>query len=276
MAQINPPKPLITPEARAEERQDRFQTGVLRSRSFFEENRTLVIGAVVGVVALVLAIIAFVAWRANQDAQAEQALGSILSAYEAGDLETALAGTDDRPGLLEIADDYGSATAAPFFAADALFQLGRYDEAAKYFGMVDDDGLMGASAIAGRAAILEVQGEHAEAADLYERAAARFKNDATSPGYLLDAGRAHQAAGDMDAAQRAYQTVLDDYADTPEATTATVELASVEAAANAVGTPTGDVEPGPAPDSTASASGVDAAAQQAAMQQALQQAMQNQ
>ncbi len=276
MAQINPPKPLITPEMRDEERQDRFQTGMLRSQSFFEENRTLVIGAVVGVLALALAIFAFVGWRADQDAQAEEALGSILSAYQTGDLEMALDGNGDMMGLLEIADEYGDATAAPFFAADALFQLGRYDEAAKYFGMVNDDGLMGASAIAGRAAILEVQGEFGEAADLYERAASRFRNDATSPGYLLDAGRAHQAAGDTDAARAAYQAVLDDFDETPEATQAMVELASVDAAANAVGTATGDVEPGPAPDSTAASGGMDAAAQQQAMQEALQQAMQNQ
>ena len=251
MAQINPPKPLVTPEQRAEERQDRFQTTVARSRSFYEENAKLLIGAGIAIVVLIVAIIGFVAWRASQDAEAEQALGSILSVYEAGDYETALSGTDDAPGLMEIADDYGSATAAPFFAGDALFQLGRYDEAARYFEMVDDNGLMGASALAGRAAVHEAQGENEDAAELYERAASLFKSEATSPGYFLDAGRAYQAAGDMDAARGAYQHVLDDYAETPEATTATVEIASVEAAANAVGTPTGDVVPAPAQDSTA-------------------------
>ena len=193
MAQVNPPRPLVTPEQRVEEQQDRFQTSVARSRTFFEENRTLLIGAAVAVVALIAGVSAFLAWRAAQDAEAEEALGTVLSVYEAGDLERALEGTDSAPGLLEIADEYGGATAAPFFAGDALFQLGRLDEAARYFDMVDDDALMGASAVAGRAAVYEAQGENERAADLYERAAGLFKSEATAPGYLLDAGRAYEA-----------------------------------------------------------------------------------
>lgn len=271
MAQINPPKPLTTPEMRAEEQQDSFQTGVARSRSFFEENRTLVFGVAGAVLALVIGIVAFMTWRSNQDAKAEQALGAILSVYEAGDLEAALDGTDDAEGLLQIADDYGSATAAPFFAADALFQLGRFDEAAKYFDMVDDNGLMGASALAGRAAVHEAKDEDADAAKMYERAASLFVSDATSPGYLMDAGRAWEAAGDLDAARRVYQSIVDDFAEAPEAVMAAVELAAAMATAEAVGTPTGDVEAGPAPDS--SAAPTPTSDQQAAMQQALQQAI---
>ena len=279
MAQVNAPKPLTSPEQRAEERQDRFQTSVARSRSFFEENRALVIGAIVGLSVLVLGTIAFLAMRAGQTAEASEALGGILTAYQSGDFETALAGTGDTPGLLEIADEYGSRTAAPFFAADALFQLGRYDEAAEYFDMVDLGGLFGASALAGRAAIHEVSGEHEDAAELYERAARAYEGPATTPGYFLDAGRAFQAAGDLSGAERAYQAVLDDFEDTSEATTAAVELASVMAAQNAVGTATGDVEPAPVVEGgeeDASATAQPSAEQQAEMQRAIQEALANQ
>lgn len=270
MAQINAPKPLTSPEQRAEERQDSFQTTVARSRSFFEENRTLVIGAGVGILALVFGIIGYSWWSANQDAEAEQLLGSILSYYQEGELETALNGTDSQPGLLEIADEYGDDTAAPFFAADALFQLGRYDEAEEYFRRVDLGGLFGASATAGLAAVHEMQGEFEDAGEMYERAARDFPGEATAPGYLLDAGRAFQAAGDFEAAQRVYQRAIDDFEETPEATVAAVELASVVAAQTAVGEATGDVEPAPAQDSTAAAP---AAGDAAAMQQALQDAL---
>lgn len=274
MAQINAPKPLTSPEQKAEQRQDSFQTTVARGRSFFEENRTLVIGAVVGILAVVLGGIGWAYLQSKKDAQAEEALGSILAYYEQGDLETALNGTDNQPGLLEIADQYGDNTAAPFFAADALFQLGRYDDAARYFDMVDLGGLFGASATAGRAAVHEMKGELAEAATLYERASSDFVDDASSPGYLLDAGRAYQGAGDLEAAQRVYQRVIDDFEETPEATTAAIELAGVVAAQNAVGTPTGDVEPGPAPDSTAAAATpASGEMDEAAIQQALQEAL---
>jgi hypothetical protein len=121
-----------------------------------------------------------------------------------------------------------------------------------------------------------MQGELADAGEQYERAARAFEGAATAPGYLLDAGRAFQGAGDMEAAQRVYQAILDDYEETPEALTAAVELASVVAAQSAVGTPTGDVEPAPAQDSTAAATPAAATADDAAIQQALQEALANQ
>ncbi|MEM6326387.1 MAG: tetratricopeptide repeat protein [Bacteroidota bacterium] len=274
MAQINAPRPLTSPEKRAEERQDSFQTSVARGRSFVEDNRALVIGVVAGVLAIVLGGLAWGYLSSQRNAEAEEQLGSILSFYETGDLETALNGTDESPGLLEIADQYGGKTAAPFFAADALFQLGRYDEAETFFRKVDLGGLFGASATAGLAAVNEMQGDYAEAGELYERAASDFAGEATAPGYLLDAGRAFEAAGQMDAAERAYQRVLDEFEDSPEATTAAVELASVQAAQNAFGDATGDVEPAPAQDSTASAApAVAPEMDDAALQQALQDAL---
>ncbi|MEM1054129.1 MAG: tetratricopeptide repeat protein [Bacteroidota bacterium] len=275
MAQINAPKPLTTPEQRAEERQDRFQNTVLSARTLYETNKTLVIGATAGILALVLGIIGFAWWNSTQSAEAEELLGSILTAYETGDLETALNGADGQPGLLAIANDYGDKTAAPFFAADALFQLGRYDEAEEYFRMVDLGGLFGASAMAGLGSVHEMRGELAEAGAQYERAADAFEGEATAPGYLLDAGRAFEGAGDMAAAERAYQRILNDYEDAPEALTASVELASVVAAQNAFGEATGDIEPAPAQDSTAAATPA-AVPDDAAIQQALQEAMANQ
>lgn len=276
MAQINAPKPLTSPEQKAEERQDTFQTTVARSRSFYEENTALVIGAVVGILAIVLGAIGWGYLSSQQDAEAEEALGSILAYYETGDLETALNGTDTAPGLLEIAEEYGDKTAASFFAADALFQLGRYDEAAEYFRQVDLGGLFGASATAGLAAVHEMQGELAEAGELYERAAGDFPGEATAPGYLLDAGRAYQGAGQLEDAERVYQRAVEEFEDTPEATVAAVELASVVAARNAVGEATGGIEPGPEPDSTAAAAPAPGTPDDAAIQQALQEALANQ
>src|SRR5690606_17436511 len=97
---------------------------------------------------------------------------------------------------LEIADEYGSTDAgnlARFYAADALFRLGEYDRALEYFRKYDeDDGLIGASAIAGEAAIRENKGEYEAAGDLYRRAALHYENELRSPEYLLQAARAYE------------------------------------------------------------------------------------
>ncbi len=247
MAQINPPKPLTS--SRPDDlREDNLTTAYAQSSMFFDEHRTLVIGVITGIVVLAVAVFGWRYWQSQRSDEAQVYLGAILNEYNAGNWQAALDGTDTTPGLLEIADQYGSTATgeqATFFAADALFQLGRTDEALAMFEDYDGEGLLEASALAGQGAIYEQTGDAERAAGLYERAARAFDSPASTPGYLLDAGRAYAAAGETDAAQEAYQTVLDDWADTPEARTAQTELGIVEARATATGTATGDVQPAP-------------------------------
>ena len=112
--------------------------------------------------------------RRAKAAEAQQYLGSILTEYELGNYQAALDGTDAAPGLLDLADDYGSTPTgdqARFFAADAYLQLGQPDEALAMFEAYDGDGILGASALAGQASIQAgTRGEHAEAAALYVQA----------------------------------------------------------------------------------------------------------
>ena len=235
MAQINAPKPL-TAHRPDDLREDGLQTAAMEASATFEAYRTQIIAGLVALVVLVVAIVGYRAYRANQQEAAQLALGGILNEYTAGNFEAALDGTDTAPGLLEISDQYGSTPTgqqATFFAADALYQLGRTDEAAELFADYDGDGLLAASALAGRAAIQEQSGDAAAAAELYAQAAAAYDSPATAPGYLLDAGRAHATAGDYGAAAAVFEQVLDAYADAPEAIAAQTELGRVQAAAAA-------------------------------------------
>ncbi|MAQ93773.1 hypothetical protein B1759_01015 [Rubrivirga sp. SAORIC476] len=257
MAQINPPKTLTASHPH-DLREDALATSASRGAEFFEDHRNAVIGVIVGIVVLSLAVIGWRAYQANRSAEGQELLGAILTEYEAGNLQTALDGTGDMPGLLEIADQYGSTATgeqATFFAADALYQLGDMDRALELFEDYDGDGLLAASAIGGQAAIAEEQGDDAKAARLYEQAASEFVSPASTPGYLLDAARAHLAAGDTEAAESALMRVIDEWEAAPEVRTALVELGEVQATATATGTPTGDVMAAPAtPDSAAAPS----------------------
>ncbi len=255
MAQINPPRQSTT-SRRHELREDGLQTAVVEGEAFFEEHRTAVIGVVVAIVVLIAAVVGYRAYQANRSEQAQQLLGAVLNDYQAGNWQAALDGTADTPGLLEIADTYGSTPTgqqATFLAADALFQLGKTDEALAKYEAYDGEGLFQASALAGRAAITEAKGDAAAAAALYGQAAAADPTPASAPGYLLDAARAHAAANQMDQATASLQTILDDYADAPEVQTAQVELGRLMATAGAVGTATGAIQAAPARDTTAAA-----------------------
>lgn len=247
MAQINPPKSLS--QSRPHDlREDNLTTAASRGTEFFEDHRNTVIGVIVGIVLLALAVIGWRTYQNNRSAEGQVLLGAILTEYEAGNYQVALDGTDLMPGLLEIADEYGSTPTgqqATFFAADALYQVGDYDRALEYFEDYSGDELLAASALAGQAAIYELRGEFAEAADLYEEAAAEYESPASTPGYLLDAARAHRQAGDPAAAEAVLTRLTEEWEDVPEARTALVELGEVQAEASAVGEPTGDIAPAP-------------------------------
>lgn len=230
MSMLNPPK---TVSRRHELREDQLATATAKGLTIWEEHRRLLIGLGIGLVVLVIGAALYVVWQNQRDQAAAEELGLILIQYEQGQYAQALDGTADRPGLLEIADEYGSTDTgnlAAFYAADALFQLERYDEALTYFERYDaGDDILGASALAGQAAIKEQQGEPAEAARLYERAAAAYASPATAPDYLMAAGRAYTAAGDAESAAEVYEAFLEDYDASPSAPVVEALLAQVRA-----------------------------------------------
>ncbi|HEX7069560.1 MAG TPA: tetratricopeptide repeat protein [Rhodothermales bacterium] len=194
-------------------REDTVVTFYARAWEFFDKNRKLVYGVIGGIVAVVLVILAYVFYQNRQQAQAVELLGSVVQLYEQGRYRDALDGVEGTAGLLEIADEYGSTDAgnlARFYAADALFRLGEYDRALEYFRKYDeDDGLIGASAIAGEAAIRENKGEYEAAGDLYRRAALHYENELRSPEYLLQAARAYERAQAYDDAEEALELITE-------------------------------------------------------------------
>jgi len=230
MSTLNPPK---TISKRKELRQDKVVTVYAKAWDFFAENRMLVYGILAGLVVVVLAIVGYVLLQQQRAAEGQELLGSIVSVYEADDYENALNGTETAPGLLEIAEEYGGTDAgnlAHFYAADALFRLGRYDEALEHFEAFDKgEHLVGASAYAGEAAIYEQRGEFERAGDLFRRAALTFENAITTPQYLLNAGQAYEKASAYAEAREVYQRIKEDFPESNLASGMDFYLARVEA-----------------------------------------------
>lgn len=230
MSTLKPPKKI---SRRHELRQDQVITFYARAWDFVDKNRTLVwvlVGALVLVVALA---VAYVFYQEAQEAEAQEALATPVRLYEEGNYRAALDGPEGQMGLIDVADEYGGTNAgnlARFYAADALYKLGEYDQALEYFQAFDlGDAYLEASALAGQAAIYENREEFARAGELYERAATRFESELTSPRYLLSAGRAYEAAGDLAAARAAYEALQEDFPDAPAAQNIEAYLARVEA-----------------------------------------------
>ena len=218
MATLKAPK---TISKRQELRQDQAVTAFVKAQEFFYENRTLVYGIAAGIVVLLLILAGYAFLQSQRGDDARELLGGIVLVYESGDYRAALDGTETHAGLLSIADDYGateSGNLARFYAADALFRLGEYDQALEFFQAYDGgDDIVGASALAGQAEIFEIKGDFDRAGDLYRRAALLLENDLTSPQYLMAAGQAYEKAGQYTDARDAYQMIQDDYPESQQA-----------------------------------------------------------
>ncbi len=204
-----------------------------RTVHYVEDNRALILGIVAGIVLAVLLVMGFLYWRGQQAEEAATLLADPVRIYEAGDYQRALDDQGEQPGLRTLADEYGSTKAgqlATYYAGDALFRLGQYDEALEYFEDYDgDDTFVAASALAGQAAIYESKSDNARAATLYRRAADTYRNPAVAPGYYLSALRNFVLAGNADEATETYDALQEAYPDVQEVGEAEYYLGMAEA-----------------------------------------------
>ena len=210
MSTFDPPKHA---SRKHELREDTVVTFYARAWEFVDRNRKALYGVLAAVVVLALIAVGYAFYLGQKQETAVDLLGSVVQLYEEGRYRDALDGTGDTVGLLEIAEDYGNTDAgnlASFYAADALFRLGDYDQALEYFEDYDkEEGLIGASAIAGEAAIHENRSEFERAGDLYRRAALFYENELRSPEYLLQAAHAYQQGGAYDDAEAALELITE-------------------------------------------------------------------
>lgn len=218
---------LKTPEKtsrRKELRQNIFVELYARALLLYDEHRRVAQGIGVAFLLLLLAVPGYIYYHQQQEQEANQKLGQILSVYEQENFQQALDGTNNRAGLLTIADDYGNTDAgnlATFYAANALYQLEEYDRALTYFQRFEKgQDFLGASAYAAQAAIHENKGNFQRAGELYEEAAVQYQNKLTAPRYLLNAGEAYEEAGQLQAAVEAYRQISDEYPESDQASTA--------------------------------------------------------
>lgn len=214
-------------------REDTVVTVYAKALQLWDEQRTLVIGAAVGLVALIAIGIGVSLMQGAQEDEAQAMLGAVLPAYESGSYEQALEGADGASGLLFVADEYSGTDAgnlAAFYAGDVLFRLGRYEEAIDMFDSFDGGStIVGASAIAGQAQSHAALGNHEQAGNLFRQAALLIDDEVTAPQHFLNAGEAYEEAGAFAQAVDVYEELLAMYPDAQQSTIAEIGRARATA-----------------------------------------------
>jgi len=208
------PKKKIT---RKEIKEDKLVTTYFKATNYLYENKKLILGIIGGIIAVLLIALIIYSNRKESEEMATTTLANIMLAYDEGAYQIAIDGVPNRNlmGLKQIVEEYGGTHAgelAKFYLANAYYSLKDYDNALKYFEEYSGgDKLIKASALAGIAAVYEAKGQYKDAAEYYEKAASKMKDDLTTPEYLCGAARNYALAGDKAKALELYEKVKKEY-----------------------------------------------------------------
>ena len=200
---------------------------------YFQQNRTIVLG-IVG--AIVLAVVGYFGYRyyiSSQDEKAQAELFPSIYQVETDSLKKALNGDGKTPGLLAVADNYGSTPAgnlAEFYAGMGLLKSGKYDEAIDHLKAFSSSDLLvqaRAYALIGDAYMEKKSFD--EAADYYQKAADYKPNKYFTPGYLNKLAIAYEQAKQTDKAISTYEQIIEKYGQSSEAASARKYKSMLEA-----------------------------------------------
>ena len=189
---------------------------------WIEKNANIITWCVLAVVAVVVGILALNQYVFKPKAvEANNENAKAVVYFMAGDFEKALRGDDaDCIGFEQIADDYSfyqPGKLAALYAGICYFQLGEYEDAAKYLKKFSADDLTiepAASQLLGDAYV--ELGEYGKALSAFEHAA-KSGNDLIAPMSLKKAGIVHLEQDNKRAALKAFEQIKADYPSSAEA-----------------------------------------------------------
>jgi outer membrane protein assembly factor BamD (BamD/ComL family) len=200
--------------SKQELKQDEFILGLMKVKSFFEDNARNIAYIAAGIVAVFVLIMFYV----NSKKEAERDAASLLSTAQEqirnGQRDNAIATFN------EIVNQYDGTPAA----GNATFYLGRlywedsdFVQARHYFEIYIDNyagkNIMTQAVYAGYADCLVNEKDHLEAARYYEKAAITDTNFPLTVAYFYSAAQAYRDGGDYTKAKSLAQKVIDDYTD---------------------------------------------------------------
>lgn len=189
---------------------------------WIEKNANIITWCVLAVVAVVVGILALNQYVFKPKAvEANNENAKAVVYFMAGDFEKALRGDDaDCIGFEQIADGYSfyqPGKLAALYAGICYFQLGEYEDAAKYLKKFSADDLTiepAASQLLGDAYV--ELGEYGKALSAFEHAA-KSGNDLIAPMSLKKAGIVYLEQDNKRAALKAFEQIKADYPSSAEA-----------------------------------------------------------
>lgn len=192
-----------------------------KAEDFFDQYRTLILGAVGAFVFLVVGFFGYRYYQGTQDEEAQTEMFPSVFQFEADSVKKALNGDGANPGLVNIADSYGGTKAgnlANFYTGVSLLKQGKFDDAIEHLkNFSSSDLLIQARAYALIGDAYMEKKSYAEAAEFYQKAADYKSNKYFTPTYLMKLAVAHENAKENEKAITAYNQILEKYPEASEA-----------------------------------------------------------
>lgn len=200
---------------------DKLEEGAMeaisKSEVYIRNNRNKIITISVVILVVIAGVLAYhYLYNKPRVGKAEAAMFRAEQAFGVDSFALALNGNGaDVVGFLDIIDKYGSTPSgnlAQAYAGISYYNLGEYDKAIDHLKKFKSKDTMANPSIYGLIGDCYVDMDKvAEGVKYFEEAAKRADNDLLSPIYLIKAGIAYEALGDVEKAKASYQTIIDKY-----------------------------------------------------------------
>lgn len=224
------------------------------AQSWYEQNKTAVLGTLGAIVVVGGALLGYTSWRSSVDAKAAGMLAEAMVVEESrvqppappagttndptnpggqlpGTYPTLQAKLEAQlPKFMAAADAYPTSQPgqiARLHAAETLSQLGRRDEAIKQYDQLTGSGnqMIGRAARLGKASVQLQAGQFDPAIATIKELAEQKDPSLPSEALLMELARAYKLAGKTDDARKTLNQVVEQHADSPFASEAKAELA---------------------------------------------------
>lgn len=197
------------------------ENALSRTEQYIEENQkslTIIVLAIVVVVAGYLGYKKFYLEPANKDAQASMYVAEKY--FEQDSFKLALEGDGANYGFIDVIDEYSvskSANLAHYYAGICYLRLGKFQEAIDNLEKFDAEDIMIATVALGATGDCYLElGNKDKAASYYLKAGTRKKNSFTTPIFMKKAGLVFEDLKEYDKALKAYNVIKKDYPETEE------------------------------------------------------------
>ncbi len=192
-----------------------LQSTIGKAEGFFKSNQKVLTYVGGGILAVIVGIIGYNFWNQSQDTEAQESLFSSVYAFETDSLKQALNGTGGNPGLLSVADDFGSTNAgnlASFYAGVALLKQGKFDDAIERLkSFSSSDLLVQARAYSLIGDAYMEKKTIADAIEYYEKAVDYKPNMYFTPTYMMKLAAAYEADKKNKEAIEVYTNLINEY-----------------------------------------------------------------